>query len=136
LKQILLIEDNAGDVLLIQQVIARATLPVRLIVAMDGEQAIQMLADPEIKPDLIILDLNVPKVPGMAILAQYKPAAPVVVFTSSSNPAEIERAKELGAKEFVRKPIDIAEFERVVMRMVQHWAADPGVIGAASGESE
>jgi DNA-binding NarL/FixJ family response regulator len=82
------------------------------------------------------LDLNIPKVPGITILAQYKPSAPVVVFTSSSNPAEIERAKELGAKEFVRKPIDFEEFERVVTRMVQHWAADPGITGAASGESE
>ena len=102
---------------------------------MDGEQAIRMLADPEIKPDLIILDLNIPKVPGLTILAQYKPTAPVVVFTSSSNPTEMERAKELGVREFVRKPIDFGEFERVVTRMVQHWT-EPGVNGAVSGQSE
>ena len=135
MKQILLIEDNAGDVLLIRQVIAEATDPVKVHVAMDGEQAIRMLADPEIKPDLIILDLNIPKVQGLTILAQYKPTAPVVVFTSSSNPAEMERAMELGAKEFVRKPIDFGEFEKLVMRMVQDWA-EPGVSGAAGGESE
>ncbi len=131
----MLIEDNAGDVLLIRQAIAEATDPVKVHVAMDGEQAIRMLADPEIKPDLIILDLNIPKVQGLTILGQYNPTAPVVVFSSSSNPAEMERAMELGAKEFVRKPIDFGEFEKLVMRIVQDWA-EPGVSGAASGESE
>jgi len=95
---------------------------------MDGEQALRMLCDTDLKPDLIILDLNIPKVPGIAILAQCKPSAPIVVFSSSSNPVEIQRAKELGVQEFVHKPIDFEEFETVVRKMIENWAA-PGING-------
>jgi CheY-like chemotaxis protein len=130
-KQILLVEDNAGDVLLIKQVLLETTWPMRLRVAMDGEQALQVLAEPEYLPDLIILDLNIPKVSGLQLLEQRKPTAPIVVFTSSSNPAERERAKELGVREFVQKPIDFGEFSRVVMRIVKDWVR-PDASGVAA----
>jgi two-component system response regulator len=126
-----LIEDNPGDIILIQQILSAALASVDIRVAMDGEQAVRMLCDPEFKPELVILDLNIPKIPGIALLAQCKPAAPVVVFSSSSNPAEIERAKELGVREFVQKPIDFEEFERVVRRMIQDWAK-PAANGTTS----
>jgi DNA-binding NarL/FixJ family response regulator len=129
---ILLIEDSPGDIILIQQILSAALASVNIRVAMDGEQALQMLCDPEFKSELVILDLNIPKIPGIALLAQCKPSAPVVVFSSSSNPAEIERAKELGVREFVQKPIDFEEFERVVRRMVQDWSK-PAANGTASG---
>lgn len=130
-----MIEDNAGDILAIRKVISELTPATKVSVAIDGEQAIRILADPGFKADLIILDLNIPKVPGIAVLARCKPAAPVVIFSSSSNPAEIERAKELGVREFVRKPIDFNEFSNVVTRVVREWI-EPGVSGAASGQSE
>lgn len=122
-KKILLIEDSAGDILLIKQALSQATVPIRLRVAMDGEQALQVLADPEFKPDLIILDLNIPKVSGLDLLERCKLQPPVVVFSSSSNLSEIQRAKELGVREFVHKPIDFEEFENVVKRMIQNWAS-------------
>ena len=125
---ILLIEDNPGDVLLIQQILLAVLSSINIRVAMDGEQALRMLCDSDLKPELIILDLNIPKVPGIAILAQCKPSAPIVVFSSSSNPAEIQRAKELGVREFVHKPIDFEEFETVVRKMIENWAA-PGING-------
>jgi two-component system response regulator len=130
-SQILLIEDNAGDILAIRQVISEVTPATKVSVARDGEQAIRILADPAFNADLIILDLNIPKVPGIAVLAHCKPAAPIVVFSSSSNPAEIQRAKELGVREFVRKPIDFEEFSNVVTRMVREWI-EPAANGAAS----
>lgn len=130
--RIQLIEDNPGDVLLIRQILSMALPNAEIHVAMDGEQALRMLCDTDTTIDLIILDLNIPKIPGIALLAQCKPTAPVVVFSSSSNPVEIQRAKELGAREFVQKPIDFEEFERVVARMVQDWA-EPRADGAASG---
>jgi DNA-binding NarL/FixJ family response regulator len=129
--KILLIEDNPGDVVLIQQILSAALPSVNIRVAMDGEHGLQMLRDAEFKPDLVILDLNIPKIPGIAILAQCKPAAPVVVFSSSSNPTEIERAKELGVREFIHKPIDFEEFERVVNRMIADWTK-PVANGTAS----
>jgi CheY-like chemotaxis protein len=75
-KQILLIEDNAGDILLIKQVLSQATFAIALRVAMDGEQALQVLADSEFKPNLTILDLRIPKISGLEILARCKPTAP------------------------------------------------------------
>jgi CheY-like chemotaxis protein len=63
-----LVEDNAGDVLLIKQVLSQATCPLALRVALDGEQALQILADSEFKPRLMILDLNLPKVQGLQVL--------------------------------------------------------------------
>ena len=108
--------------MLIRQILSAALPTAEIHVAMDGEQALRMLCDADVKTDLIILDLNIPKIPGIALLAQCEPSAPVVVFSSSSNPAEIERAKELGVREFVQKPIDFEEFEKVVRRMVERWA--------------
>ena len=130
-KQILLIEDSAGDILLIKQVLSQANLPIRLRVAMDGDQALQVFAEPEFKADLIILDLNIPKVSGLELLerCQPQPQPPVVVFSSSSDPTEIKRTKELGVREFVQKPIDFEEFERVVKRIVKDWVT-PEVNGA------
>jgi two-component system response regulator len=130
-KQILLVEDNAGDVLMIRQIIAEHARSVKVNVAMDGEQAIRILEDRHFDPDLIILDLNIPKIPGLAVLERCKPTAPVVVFTSSTNPAEMERAKELGAKEFAHKPIDFEEFSNVVTRMVRAWV-EPGASEAVA----
>ena len=119
---ILLVEDNPADVVLIRQCLTAAVPSVDIRVAMDGEQAVAMLCDPDLVADLVILDLNIPKIPGISVLSQCKPPAPVIVFSSSSNPAEIRRAKDLGVREFVQKPIDLGEFERVVQRMIRGWA--------------
>lgn len=105
--------------------------PLRVTVARDGEQAIQILEDHQFKPDLIILDLNIPKVLGIDVLARCRPTAPVVVFTSSSNPAEKEKAEALGVLDFVQKPIDFEEFSKVVRHMVKQSVA-PGANGATA----
>ena len=127
-----MIEDNAGDVLLIQQILSEATAPIKVRVARDGEQALQILANPEFKPDLIILDLNIPKGPGLDLLARCKPTRPVVVFSSTSNPTEIQRALELGVREFVHKPVDFEEFAKVVRKMIRDWA-NPEINSATCG---
>src|ERR1700683_2817724 len=80
---IFVIEDNAGDVLLIRQVLQEQEIPVRVHVARDGAQALFMLAEGQFQPDLILLDLNLPRMSGSWFLARSKPKAPVVVFSSS-----------------------------------------------------
>jgi DNA-binding response OmpR family regulator len=120
---ILLIEDNSGDVLLIRQILSGAGFPVRITTALDGEQAARMLADPQLKPDLIILDLNIPKISGVVLLGQFKPSAPVVVFSSSRNPEEMNLAMELGAREFIQKPLEVDEFANSIIKIVQDWAS-------------
>ena len=121
MRHIFVIEDNAGDVLLIRQILQQQQLPIRVHVARDGAQAMFMLAEGRFQPDLILLDLNLPKVSGSWFLARSKPKAPVVVFSSSSNPADIQDSVELGAKEFVQKPTDLEEYSERVSRIVRDW---------------
>ena len=129
--EVLLIEDNAGDTLLIGQILAECQLPVRLHVARDGEQALQMLADTNLKPSLIVLDLNIPKISGNALLKRYKSrVVPVVVFSSSWDTDEIEEALALGACQYVKKPTDIQAFTDAVCGMMLKWAGLSG--GSAS----
>lgn len=65
---ILLVEDSVGDTLLVQQVLAPCPVALKLHIAREGEQALQMLADPNLKLDLIILDLNLPRITGLGVL--------------------------------------------------------------------
>jgi CheY-like chemotaxis protein len=120
-RHIFVIEDNAGDVLLIRQILQQQQIPIRIHVARDGSQALFMLAEGRIQPDLILLDLNLPKVSGCWFLERSKPRVPVVVFSSSSNPADIQGSVELGAKEFVQKPTDLQEYAERVSRIVRDW---------------
>jgi len=119
--EVLLVDDNAGDILLMRQALARESYPVVVRVAMDGRQACQMLAGREFNPDLVILDLNLPKISGLSVLECTDPYVPVVVFTSSSNPDDRRAAFELGVVEYVEKPSDLAEYTNAVSRIVQQW---------------
>jgi len=122
-SEVLLVEDNAGDALLIGQALAEYPAPVHLRIARDGEQALQMLGEPGFAPDLIILDLNIPRISGYAVLASCLPRrAPVVVFSASQNEADVGRVLSLGAKDFVHKPLDLDAYKSAVTGMVQKWA--------------
>ncbi len=125
LRHIFLIEDNAGDVLLIRQTLDSLGIPLQVHVARDGDQALFMLAEGHFEPELILLDLNLPRVSGSWFLARSKPKVPVVVFSSSSNPADIREAIELGVKEFVQKPSDLEQYAERVCRIIRDWL--PGV---------
>jgi DNA-binding response OmpR family regulator len=96
---------------------------VNLHVARDGEQALSMLAKPHFDSHLIILDLNLPKVPGLEILERLRNtvAPPIVIFSSSTDEAEIRRTLELGAREYVHKPLDMTAFMDAVVGMVKKW---------------
>jgi len=122
--ELLVIEDNAGDATLIRQAVYYCSVPVRVHVARDGEQALVMLTDPHPQLDLILLDLNIPKISGTALLARWRKTEtiPVVVFSSSTNPAERERCLALGASDFVSKPMDLQDFGEAVCRIVERWA--------------
>jgi CheY-like chemotaxis protein len=121
--QVLLVEDNAGDALLAGQALADCPTPVKLTIARDGEQALSMLSERDYKPDLIILDLNIPKIPGHVLLQRY-PAkqTPIVVFSAYWNDVDLDRAFALGVREYVHKPMDLEAFKTAVCSMVQKWA--------------
>ena len=125
--EILLVEDNAGDAVLIRQVVADAAVPVNLHIVRDGEQALTLLSDPDFRPALIILDLNIPRISGPALLERWKSQdIPVVVFSSSLNEAERVRVLELGAREFVQKPTDMDAFAAAVSGIVRRYARRQG----------
>jgi len=121
--EILLVEDNAGDAVLIRQILADASVPVNLHIVRDGEQALTMLSDADFQPALIILDLNIPRISGSVLLERWRAQqTPVVVFSSSLNDAERARVMELGAREFVQKPTDVEEFGAAVCGIIERWA--------------
>ena len=109
--------------MLVRQVLCECPVPVHLHIARDGEQALLMLTNPHVQLDLIILDLNIPKITGTALLERWRiGATPVVVFSSAANPIEKERTLALGAREFVSKPMDFDEFSAAIHRIVDKWA--------------
>jgi two-component system response regulator len=120
---IFLIEDNPADVVLFWHVLAESGLKVKVHLALDGEQALQMLTKPHFEPSLIILDLNIPKIPGLSLLERWSTKTPVVVFSSSTDEREKQRALALGASEFVLKSLDLGEFSESVCGMIRKWAA-------------
>jgi len=129
---VLLVEDEAGDILLMRQTLAGEPIPISIHVAVDGKQAVEMLSQDQLKPDVVILDLKLPKLSGLGFLEGYRHNAPVVVFTSSSNIHDQQRALELGAKEYIQKPLDLGEYTRIVSQIVRKWVLSRGDSTAAS----
>ena len=123
--EVLLVEDNAGDALLIGQALTECRISVHLHIARDGEQALQILKEPDFHPDLVILDLSIPKISGHTVLSLYQPKkTAVIVFTASENETDVDRALSLGAKEYVHKPLDLDDYKDAVCGMVHKWVRD------------
>ena len=128
--EVLLVEDNAGDALLIGQALTECQISVHLHIARDGEQALQILNEPDFLPDLIILDLNIPKISGHTVLSLYEPKkTAVIVFTASENEIDVDRALSLGAKEYVHKPLDLDDYKDAVCEMVHKWVPRDKTMG-------
>ena len=129
--EVLLVEDNPADVLLVQVALSQVSLPLKLSVAKDGEQALKMLGSPEFHPQLIILDLNMPRVDGQTVLQEYQQTRiPIVIFSSSQNKAEVQRALSLGAREYVQKPLGFEPYAEAVRGIIERWATSKQSAGA------
>jgi DNA-binding response OmpR family regulator len=122
--EVLVVEDNAADAFLIRKALAREPFPITIHVAADGDQAMEMLIARRCDPDLVILDLNLPKLSGLSLLERTRPHVPVVVFSSSARSDEIQRSYELGVRDFVTKPHDLDSFKREVSYIVRRWGTD------------
>jgi CheY-like chemotaxis protein len=121
--EVLFVEDSAGDALLTGQILADALLPVKLTIARDGVQALMNLYEPSCEPALIILDLNLPVLSGYEVLQRNpRKNIPVVIFTASMNPADADRAMDLGAAAVVQKPMDLHAYRDAVLAMIDLWA--------------
>jgi CheY-like chemotaxis protein len=121
--EVLYVEDSAGDVLLTKQILSEFLQPVKLSVARDGTRALAMLSDERFHPDMIILDLSLPVLSGYDVLERNpRKDIPVVIFSASQNPSDVERTLSLGAKEYVSKPMDMVGYRNAVLGMVRNWA--------------
>jgi CheY-like chemotaxis protein len=129
--EILVVEDNPGDVLLTQEALRDDKLRVKLNIVNDGEEALDFLYHRGIhilapRPDLILLDLNLPKKDGREVLAEIKNTSnlksiPVVILTTSEAEEDILRAYALNANCYVQKPIDLEQFIKVVKNIESFW---------------
>jgi CheY-like chemotaxis protein len=97
---VLLVEDNLGDVLMIRRALAGAGVPITIRLALEGKEAAKILTVRHFDLGLVILDLNIPKLSGLAVLERCHIDVPVVVFTSSSDPrsTKLIRARREGLR--------------------------------------
>ena len=129
--EILLVEDNPGDARLVLEGFKDAKVKNQITVIEDGVEALLYLRrkDPYLKvafPDLILLDLNMPRKNGCEVLAEIKADKelkhiPVLVFTVSSAEKDILEAYNLQASAFITKPIDLDEFLKVINSLTEFW---------------
>lgn len=130
---ILLVEDNAGDVRLTQEVLKGSKVRNNLIVANNGQEALNCLQkmgkyQGAPRPDLILLDLNLPVMDGREVLEKIKDNAdfkriPVVILTTSKAEEDILKTYNLHANCYVTKPVDLEQFVKVVKTLEDFWLA-------------
>jgi chemotaxis family two-component system response regulator Rcp1 len=128
---ILLVEDNEGDIILTKEALSDAQIKNKVTVAKDGEDAIRFVnlgltEQPELLPDLILLDINLPKVDGKEVLHYLKnnPSLrkiPVVMLTTSSSEMDVVDSYNNYANCFITKPVDFNKFFDVVRMIEDYW---------------
>ena len=128
---ILLVEDNPADVELTREGLGESRMKVRLDVANDGEQAMEMLYQrgdyyDVPRPDLILLDLNIPRKHGRDVLREIKSdpelrSIPVVVLTTSAAEKDVQTAYELQANSYITKPVSFDHFVEIVRELETFW---------------
>jgi two-component system response regulator len=133
-KIILLVEDNADDEALTLRALRKNNIRNDVVVARDGVQAMDYLfgqgahegRDTSVLPQLVLLDLNLPKVGGLEVLQKIRGDArtkrlPVVILTSSKEERDLLDGYERGANSYVRKPVDFTEFADAVRQLGLYW---------------
>ncbi|MBW4696419.1 MAG: response regulator [Aphanocapsa lilacina HA4352-LM1] len=129
--EVLLVEDNPGDVRLTRIALAEGLIPVRLQVVEDGAEALAYLEKQgkyvrARRPDLVLLDLNLPKKDGREVLVQIKSNTslrriPVVILTTSQAEEDILRAYNDAANCYITKPVDFGAFLKIVQSIEDFW---------------
>ena len=126
-KHLLVVEDDPGDVLLTREALAGTTTPLDVHVVDDGEAAVDFLRregghGDAPRPDLVLLDLNLPRLDGREVLARIKSdpglrSIPVVILTTSKSDEDVRRSYELHANAYVTKPVELDRFLSVVRQV-------------------
>jgi chemotaxis family two-component system response regulator Rcp1 len=126
--ELLLVEDNDADVVLMQEALRENGLEHTLTVAPDGERALAALRGPGELPDLVLLDLNMPRKDGREVLAEIKADpdlldVPVIVLTTSQSPSDVAFAYRNHANAYVRKPNGLDDLMAVARAIADFWVA-------------
>ncbi len=133
-KTILLIEDNPSDIALTKRALERARIANQLVVVEDGQEALDYLfgagahagRDATEQPMLTLLDLKLPKIPGLEVLARIRADTktrriPVVILTSSNEEQDVAAGYDLGINSYIRKPVDFTQFAHAVEQLGLYW---------------
>jgi len=128
---ILLVEDNEGDIILAQKALQKAKVVNRISVVNDGEEALRFIFrqapyEAEHRPDLVLLDINIPKVNGKEVLAAIKNdpdlrTIPVVMLTTSDSEMDVLESYKHYANCYIVKPVDFSKFIEVVKAIENFW---------------
>jgi two-component system response regulator len=127
MKTILLVEDNPDDVELTKRAFKKSNLANELVVARDGEEALELLlGDNRLIPTLVLLDLKLPKIDGMDVLCRIRDDErtklyPVVILTSSMEESDLIKGYKNGANSYIRKPVDFEKFVEAVQNLGLYW---------------
>ena len=129
--ELLLVEDNPGDIRLTKEALKESKMVLNLHVVKDGVEAMAFLRqegkyEDSPRPDLILLDLNLPKKDGREVLAEVKAdealkLIPVVILTTSRNEEDLLNAYDLHANAYVTKPLDLEQFLHIVSKIEEFW---------------
>lgn len=133
-RLILLVEDNPDDVELTMRALKKSRITTEVAVVRHGVEALDFLfargdysgRDPDILPDLVLLDLKLPKVDGLEVLRRIRAdpltaLLPVVVLTLSNEQQDIVAAYRLGVNSYVRKPVDFDRFNELLRHLGRYW---------------
>jgi chemotaxis family two-component system response regulator Rcp1 len=129
--EVLLVEDNPSDVALTRTLLGKALFPSNLSVAYDGEEAMAFVRQEGTftdspTPDLILLDLNLPRKGGLEVLAELKAdrelrRIPVIVLTTSGADRDVQAAYEHHSNAYVTKPVDLDQFTHIISAIEEFW---------------
>jgi two-component system, chemotaxis family, response regulator Rcp1 len=125
-RTILLVEDNAGDVRLTREALLEAQVDAELVAVPDGEQALAFLRGEAAAPELILLDLNLPKKNGLEVLEEVKGdpglrRVPVIMLTTSSSARDIAACYDRGVNCYVVKPLELDDFTALIGAINRFW---------------
>ncbi|HZH77948.1 MAG TPA: response regulator [Archangium sp.] len=133
-RVILLVEDNADDELMTLRAFRKSNIRNPVVVVRDGAEALDYLfiqgrhadRDPSIRPQVILLDLHLPRIDGLEVLRRIRAheqtrTLPVVILTSSKEERDLVEGYQLGVNSFVHKPVDVTAFFEAVRQLGMYW---------------